>query len=194
MAPKSATIHHRARQDLRVIVDKYPPLAGAVDEYELAPNQTKRLCCVLRCARQRLGDGQRARFRARQTCGWTRRSITRARAPRGRRWRSDGNNEACRHGTEGGEKQEERATEKAEAKQRTVPRPGTEWLDKFSIDEEREKQRLAQEKKKRVAEEKEEKKKRLVQEKKKQEAETRKAEKRAADDEKKKRAAEERRA
>jgi hypothetical protein len=38
-----------------------------------------------------------------------------------------------------------RATEKAEANQLTEPRPGTEWLDQFSIDEdeEREKQRLA---------------------------------------------------
>jgi hypothetical protein len=61
-----------------------------------------------------------------------------------------------------------RATEKAEAKQLTEPRPDTEWLDQFSIDEEREKQRLAQEKKKQVAEEKE---KRQAQEKKKRVAE-----------------------
>jgi hypothetical protein len=62
-------------------------------------------------------------------------------------------------------KKEERATEKAKAKQLTEPRLGTEWLDKFSIDKERP-NREAEEKKKqekkrekeRVAEEKQEKK------------------------------------
>jgi fused signal recognition particle receptor len=83
------------------------------------------------------------------------------------------------------ERKQERAAEKRKAKQLTKPRPGTEWLDNFSIDKERKRkeerdakksvrkekqqrdaiasmtdaERLAQETKKRVAEEKQEKKK-----------------------------------
>jgi hypothetical protein len=71
-------------------------------------------------------------------------------------------------------KKEERATEKAKAKQLTKPRPGTEWLDKFSIDKEREKKEEKKREKKRVAEKKEEKKrekKRVAEEKKKRVAE-----------------------
>jgi hypothetical protein len=44
-----------------------------------------------------------------------------------------------------------RSTEKADAKKRDAPRPGTEWLDQFSIDEE--KPRRVAEEKKRVAKE-----------------------------------------
>jgi hypothetical protein len=74
-----------------------------------------------------------------------------------------------------------RAAEKTKAKQLTEPRLGTEWLDKFSIDKEKERQ----EKQKRVAEEKE-KKKRVREEKRKRLAEEKK---RAAEE--KKREAEE---
>jgi hypothetical protein len=75
-------------------------------------------------------------------------------------------------------KQEARATKKADAKKLDAPRPGTKWLDEFSIDakrgaiekakEQREaKQRLAQEmkeEKKRVAQEMKEEKKRVAEE------------------------------
>ena len=47
-----------------------------------------------------------------------------------------------------------RGAEKRKTKQLTEPRLGTEWLDQFSIDEEKEKKRVAQEKKEREAPEK----------------------------------------
>jgi hypothetical protein len=131
-------MHNRARQDLRTTVDKYPPLAGAGNE--LALNQTKLLC----------SDALDSALATRNEHDFQPDTPVDGRAeasPGGTRWsevaatmRSDDidQKETTRLG---------RATEKAEAMRLTEPRPGTEWLDQFSIDEEKKKRAAKKERK-----------------------------------------------
>jgi hypothetical protein len=74
VAPKSAINHHGARKDLRALVKKYVPLAGAGNA--LTPNQSKVL--ISDAIDSALAThAQPARFPARHTCGWARSSTNR---------------------------------------------------------------------------------------------------------------------
>jgi hypothetical protein len=192
VAPKSAINHHGARKDLRALVTKYRPLAGAGNA--LTPNQINLL----------LSDALDSALATRNEHDYQPDKPVDGSAvasPAGTTWSEVAADMELDDIVQKPTTREGRAAEKTEAKQLTEPRlQSTKWLDQFSIDKEKEKKRVAEEKKrvaeetkKRVAEEKKrvaEETKRVAEETKKRVAEEKK---RVAQEEKKRLAPEKKR-